>query len=170
MRGRLTTVRSTDDRVELVARNIQKGRIAPLVHTHVAMALTDYCGDGWCVKPRNWDGEISAIADHIQGNVRYTLDTYGIDTYRTPTRTLQLAIGDCDDMAALGGAMLQAAGHPIRIKVIQMQGQPDFHHIYLLSGVPPEAPERWIAFDPTQTPAVGAEPRGIVNSRIYEVN
>ncbi len=170
MRGRMATVRSTDDRVELIAQIIQKGRISPLVHTHVATALTSYCADGWCVKPRNWSGEVNAIADYIQQNVRYTLDTYGIDTYRTADRTLQLAMGDCDDMAALGGAMLQAAGHPVRIKVIQMQGQPDFHHVYLLSGLPPEGPAQWIAFDPTQTPSVGSEPRGIMNSRIYEVN
>ena len=170
MRGRIKKVRTTDDRVELIAGNIQKGRISPLVHTHVAEALTDYCPDGWCIRPRDWLGEVNAIADHIQRNVRYTLDTYGIDTYSTPDRTLQLAKGDCDCMTALGGAMLQAAGHPIRIKVIQMDGQPDYHHIYLLSGIPPEEPTQWIPVDATQVPAVGAEPRGIANSLLYEVN
>ncbi len=172
MIGKMQTVRSTDDRVELIAKNIQVGRVAPAVHVFAAQSLTDRCGDKWCVQPRNWLGEVKQIANHIAANVRYTLDTYGIDTYRTPTRTIQLALGDCDDMAALGGAVLQAVGYPIRIKVIQMQGQPDFHHIYLMVGIPPEEPEpeQWIPFDPTQPQnPVGYEPAGIIDSRLYNV-
>lgn len=169
MRGTMATVSSTDDRVELIAQNIQKGRISPLVHTFAALALSQRCGDRWCVAPRDWSGEVQQLGNAIKDNVRYTLDTYNIDTYRTPDRTLQLAIGDCDDMAALGGAALQAAGYPIMIKVIQMSGQDDFHHIYLMVGLPPHDPSNWVAFDPTQDIAVGAEPGGIIDSRLYEV-
>jgi len=166
----MATVGSTDDRVELIAKNIQVGRVSEDIHIFAAQALTDRCGGRWCVEPRNWLGEVAQIADHITANVRYTLDTFGIDTYRTPQRTLQLAMGDCDDMAALGGAVLQAVGYPIMIKVIQMEGQPDFHHIYLVAGLPPDSPQQWIAFDPTQAAhPVGYEPVGIVDSRLYEV-
>jgi len=170
MTGKMATVGSTDDRVELIAKNIQVGRVSSEVHVFAAQALTDRCDDRWCVQPRNWLGEVTQIADHIAANVRYTLDTFGIDTYRTPQRTIQLAMGDCDDMAALGGAVLQAVGYPIMIKVIQMQGQHDFHHIYLVVGLPPEAPEQWIPFDPTQPlNAVGYEPAAIIDSRLYNV-
>lgn len=169
MRGRIQTVESTDDRVELIAQNIQKGRIDPRVHTFAASALAQRCGDQWCINPRDWQGEVRQLGSAIQNAVRYTLDTYDIDTYRTPQRTLQLAIGDCDDMTSLGGAVLQAVGYPIMIKVIQMQGMSDFHHIYLVAGLPPHDPDSWIAFDPTQEIPVGAEPAGIIDSRLYEV-
>lgn len=170
MTGRLTTVRSTDDRVELIAKNIQKGRISPRVHVFAAAALAQKCDGRWCIAPKDWAGEVRQLGAAIQNNVRYTLDTHNIDTYRTPDRTLQMAIGDCDDMAALGGAALQAVGYPILIKVIQMQGEPDFHHIYLAVGVPPHDPGTWVAFDPTQEIPVGAEPAGIIDQRYYEVN
>jgi len=170
MRGKLTTVSSTDDRVELIAKNIQIGRVSEDIHIFAAQALTDRCAGRWCVEPRNWLGEVTQIANRITANVRYTLDTFGIDTYRTPQRTLQLAMGDCDDMAALGGAVLQAVGYPIMIKVIRMEGQPDFHHIYLVVGLPPHDPEQWIAFDTTQAEnPVGYEAAGIEDSRLYEV-
>ena len=169
MRGKLKTVSSTDDRVELIAKNIQKGRIDPRVHTFAALALAQRCGDRWCVAPRDWRGEVAQLGRAIQDQVRYTLDTYNIDTYRTPQRTLQLAIGDCDDMTSLGGAALQAVGYPVMIKVIQMTGMSDFHHIYLIVGLPPHDPGDWIAFDPTQDIPVGAEPAGIIDERLYEI-
>jgi len=169
MEGRVVTVNSVDDRVEIIARNIQDGRTDPAVHTFASKALTERCGNRWCVPARDWQGEVAQVAAAIQDNVRYTLDTHNLDTYRTPRRTLQLAMGDCDDMAALGGAVLQAVGYPVMIKVIQLQGQPDFHHVYLVVGVPPSEPETWIAFDTTHENPVGYEPPGIEDSKIYEV-
>ena len=169
MEGRVVTVSSVDDRVELIAKNIQTGRVDPAIHTFASRALTERCGNRWCVEPRDVEAEIVQVAAAIQDNVRYTLDTHGLDTYRTPRRTLQLAMGDCDDMTALGGAVLQAVGFPVMIKVIQLQGQPDFHHVYLLVGVPPAEPASWVAFDTTHGNAVGYEPPGIEDSKIYEV-
>lgn len=135
------------------------------------MGLTDYCGGSWCVAPRDWLGEVNAICDYVKHNVRYTLDTFGIDTYRTPDRTLELAIGDCDDMAALTGAALQAVGYPVWIKVVQTRGQDDFHHIYVLTGVPPQNPARIVPVDPSHPAHLGCgwEPEGIVRERVYEV-
>ena len=162
-------MRSTDDRVRYVAANIQKGKRSGKVHTLASMALTDYCGSGWCVAPRDWAGEICALTDYIKNNVRYTLDTHGIDTYRTPDRTIDLAMGDCDDMTALAGAALQAVGYPAWIKVIQLRGQPDFHHIYILTAIPPNDPQRMIAVDPSQPFGCGYEPPGIQRQRIYKI-
>lgn len=170
MTGRMVTVRSTDDRVELIAKNVQKGRISPAVHVFAAAALSQKCDGEWCIPPMKWRAEVQQLGKAIQDNVRYTLDTYNIDTYRTPDRTLQMAIGDCDDMTALGGAVLQAVGYPVMIKVIQLNGMSDFHHIYLVVGLPPHDPQQWVAFDPTQRIPVGAEPYGIIDSRHYEIN
>ncbi len=105
MTGRMVKVRSTDDRVELIAKNVQKGRISPRVHVFAAAALAQKCDGEWCIPPMKWRAEVQQLGQAIQDNVRYTLDTYNIDTYRTPDRTLQMAIGDCDDMTALGARL-----------------------------------------------------------------
>ena len=170
MRVTRKRVRNTDDRVAYIARNIRKGRESNKVHTFAAMALTDYCGGDWCVAPRDWLGEVCAIAEQIRNNVRYTLDTFGADTYRTADRTLDLAMGDCDDMTALAGATLQAVGYPVWIKVIQMPGQDDFHHIYILAGIPPQNPGKVVPVDPTHENFCGWEPRGIRRQRVYRVD
>jgi len=170
MRVRTRRVNSPDDRVRYIARNILRGRQSPKVHAFAAMALTDYCGDKWCVEPRDWLGEVSALSEHIKNNVRYTLDTFGMDTYRTPDRTLELAIGDCDDMTALAGAVLQAVGYPVWIKIIQTRGNEDFHHIYVLTAVPPQNPKKYIAVDPTQNFGCGWEPGDIVRQRIFSLS
>ena len=105
----------------------------------------------------------------MRDNVRYTLDTYGVDTYRTPERTIQAAMGDCDDFTALLGAMMQAVGYPMKIKVIRLRGFDDFHHIYPLVGIPPHAPRQWLAMDASQPYQLGWEPDGIVEDKIYEI-
>lgn len=169
MRVRKARVSGPDDRVRFIARNIKKGLESAEVHKFAAQALTDWCGDKWCVQPRDWIGEVCAIGQHIQNNVRYTLDTFGMDTYRTPQRTLQMAIGDCDDMAALAGAALQAVGYPVWLKVIRTLGHPEFHHIYILAGIPPTGPTQVIPIDPTQQNFCGWEPGGIVEQRVYKI-
>jgi len=171
MRTRTRTVKNTKDRVQYIAKSIQgkQGKQSRLVHGFAALALTDFCGDRWCVEPRNWEAEANEVLGFVRDNIRYTLDTYGIDTYRTPERTIQAAFGDCDDMTALIGGMMQAVGFPVRIKVIRLRGFDDFHHIYPLVGIPPHAPSQWLAMDATQPHALGWEPDGIVEDKIYEI-
>lgn len=170
MRGRKTTVYSVDDRVELIAGNIAKGIESPEVHTFTAQAVNQTCDGRWCVSPRDWMGEVEAVAHFIQDNIRYTLDVYDKDTYRTPQRTIQLAIGDCDDMAALSGSMLMVIGYPVMLKAVRTTGNDDFHHIYLVAGVPPHEPLDWVPVDPTQSQPVGWEAPNIEEEAFYELS
>lgn len=169
MKGRIRQVRNTEERVKIISGLIKKGKTSRYVHSFASMAVTDFSGTDWAIQPRDWLGEVYAIADFIQSNIRYTLDTFEVDTYRTPQRTIQMAMGDCDDMVILGGAMMQSVGYPVRIKIIRLHGQPSFHHIYLLVGIPPERVNEWIAFDPSQPNSCGEEPPGIAQHRIYNL-
>ena len=159
------------DRVQYIAKSIRgkQGKQSKIVHGFAALALTDWCGDDWCVEPRDWIGEVNAVLGFVRDNVRYTLDTYGIDTYRTPERTVQASMGDCDDMTALIGAVAQAVGYPVKIKIIRLKGSDDFHHIYPLVGIPPHNPSEWLSMDATQPYAAGWEPPGILEAKVYEV-
>ena len=65
------------------------------------------------VRPLPQD-DTAAVADavykYIRERVRYTPDINGVETIQAPLVTLQLGIGDCDDMALLAATLLEAAG------------------------------------------------------------
>ena len=52
-----------------------------------------------------------AVYQYIRSRVRYTPDVNGVETLQAPMVTLQLGIGDCDDMALLAATLLEAAGY-----------------------------------------------------------
>lgn len=116
------------------------------------------------IKPKDYLGEIKALFEWVQQNVRYTKDTFRVEVLHSATRMLELRAGDCDDMAILLGAMLEAIGHPVRLVLTG----PDplrlclFTHIYLEvfhKG-------RWIPLDATMPHPMGWAPRALVKKVI----
>jgi len=159
-------VRNLNDRIRIIVEKIKEGKRDPLVRKLAADAVRN-------VAPRDWLGEVAAIFEFVRQNVRYTLDVHGLDTYQRARRTLQLGIGDCDDQVILLGAMLQSIGYPIALKVIEsVDSDHGWNHIYLLVGVPPSAPQRWIPLDPTVSQPMGWElpPQYVRRSAIYYVD
>lgn len=109
------------------------------------------------VKPKDYIGEIKALFEWVQQNIRYTKDTYRVEVLHTPQRMLELRAGDCDDMTILLGALLESIGHPVRLVLTGPDGlRPElFSHIYLevsLRG-------RWIPLDATMPHPMGWAPR-----------
>ena len=116
------------------------------------------------VKPKDYLTEIKALFEWIQQHIRYTKDTVQVEVLHSAKRMLELRAGDCDDMAILLGAMLEAIGHPVRLVL----SGPDplrqdlFTHIYLEvfhKG-------RWISLDATMPYPMGWSPRTIVKKII----
>jgi hypothetical protein len=116
------------------------------------------------IKAKDYLGEIKALFEWVQNNVRYTKDPFRVEVLHTARRMLELRAGDCDDMTILLGAMLEAIGHPVRLIVTG----PDplrpklFSHIYL------EAYHKgqWIALDATMPYPMGWEPQTFVKQVI----
>jgi hypothetical protein len=112
------------------------------------------------VKPKDYLAEIKALFEWVQQHIRYTKDTFRVEVLHSAKRMLELRAGDCDDMAILLGAMLEAIGHPVRLVL----SGPDplrqdlFTHIYL------EAfhKGRWIPLDATMPYPIGWAPRTLV--------
>ena len=112
------------------------------------------------VKPKDYLGEIKALFEWVQQNVRYTKDTVRVEVLHSAHRMLELRAGDCDDMAILLGAMLESIGHPVRLAL----SGPDpvrqdlFTHIYV------EVFHKvgWIALDATMPYPMGWAPRAPV--------
>jgi hypothetical protein len=112
------------------------------------------------VKPKDYLGEIKALFEWVQQNVRYSKDTFRVEVPHSANRMLELRAGDCDDMAILLGAMLEAVGHPVRLVLTG----PDplrrdlFSHIYLEVS----HKGRWIPLDSTMPYPMGWAPRTLV--------
>jgi transglutaminase-like putative cysteine protease len=112
------------------------------------------------VKPKDYLGEIKALFEWVQQNVRYTKDPFRVEVLHSARRMMELRAGDCDDLAILLGSMLEAIGHPVRLVLTG----PDllrprfFTHVYLevyYRG-------RWIPLDPTMPHPMGWAPKAPV--------
>jgi hypothetical protein len=116
------------------------------------------------VRPKDYLGEIRALFDWVQRNVRYTKDPYRVEVLHSARRLLELRAGDCDDMTILLAAMLEAIGHPTRLVIVGPDpGQPKlFSHIYLEANLR----DRWIPLDPTMPFAMGWAPQALVKEVI----
>lgn len=118
------------------------------------------------VRPKDYLGEIKALFEWVQQNVRYTKDAFRLEILHTARRMLELRAGDCDDMSILLGAMLESIGHPIRLVIVG----PDllrpnlFTHVYL------EAYHkgRWIPLDATMPHPMGWAPR-VFNRKVIPI-
>jgi hypothetical protein len=116
------------------------------------------------VRPKDYLGEIKALFEWVQQNVRYTKDTFRVEVLHSARRMLELRAGDCDDMSILLGAMLESIGHPVRLVLSGPDPlKPDlFTHIYLEvfhKG-------RWIPLDATMPYPMGWAPSTLVKKII----
>ncbi len=116
------------------------------------------------VRPKHYLGEIAALFEWVQRNVRYTKDPFRVEVLHTPRRMLELRAGDCDDMTILLGSMLESVGHPVRLVITGPSAlRPRlFSHIYL------EVNHRgqWIPCDATMPHPLGWSPRAPVKQII----
>jgi transglutaminase-like putative cysteine protease len=108
------------------------------------------------VRPRDRYGEIRALFDWVQRNVRYTRDIFRVELLHTARRMLELRAGDCDDMTILLGAMLVSTGHPVRLVLAGFR--PNRPHAY--SHVYPEVllDGRWVPIDASTSRPMGWQP------------
>ena len=84
----MRTVETLKGRLDILEGLVRKGVRNPLVRA-VALEIVSRCPD------RNDRCEIEQLFWYVKGNVRYTQDIFGIDTYQAPARTLQWKGGDC---------------------------------------------------------------------------
>ncbi len=153
-----------------MAGHIAKDRRDPRVDYAIAEALGARGKGRWAVPENDPMAELRAIYNYARRKVRYTSDAEGLDTFRRPRRTLELGIGDCDDVSALIGAMASGAGYPVGLKVIQTGDNDDYNHVYNVIGLPAANPTRWIPIDGTQDRGVGWEAQaGVTRSKAVRV-
>jgi transglutaminase-like putative cysteine protease len=108
------------------------------------------------IRPKDRCGEVRALFDWVQRNVRYTRDIFRVELLHSARRMLELRAGDCDDMTIVLGAMLVSTGHPVRL--ILAGFRPERPHSY--SHVYPEVnvAGRWVPIDASTNRPLGWEP------------
>jgi hypothetical protein len=116
------------------------------------------------VRPKDYLGEIKALFEWVQQNLRYTRDPLRVEVLHSAPRLLQLRAGDCDDFSILLGAMLESIGHPVRLVLAGFHPQrPDaYSHVYLEA----LGKGRWIPLDATMPHGMGWAPRALVRKVI----
>lgn len=194
MRMRSFHIRTLDERIRYLNRLADEGKRDPSVYAFARRAVTQRCGNDWCVKEKDTLGEARALFGairrqlpagatprdvavarklfgNIRQNVRYTSDIAGVDTYQRPAHTLSLHSGDCDDYSTLTCAALGSLGIPCRYKVIRTKGANDWNHIYPQAGFPRAKPTRWISMDSSVSMPFGweAPPQMVAESRVFNV-
>lgn len=109
--------------------------------------------------------EIEAIYSWVDENIRFVRDINGVETLQTPARTLELAVGDCDDHVILLSALLESVGHPTRFVAVGFRPG-EFSHVLTetrLGG-------KWIPLETTVSGAhIGWYPPNVRNRMIQNI-
>lgn len=107
-----------------------------------------------------WFDEIRIVFDFVRSNIRYTQDINGVETLQTPLATLELGIGDCDDMCTLLASLLEAIGHPTAFIAVGFELDV-YEHVYLLTKIADS--DSWLSLDPTENQPIGWFPPDTVS-------
>lgn len=158
--GKTMTLRASDnmtiqERIGSIQKMIEKSVMDPEIRA-LAAKITQNCPerDGKC--------EAKSIYKWMKKNIRYSGDiapvkmsngqTEGIDLYQSARRTIDLKIGDCDDMTIVFASLASSIGITTRLRVSAECADPaecDESHIWPVAMLPKFAPEYAVAADAT---------------------
>ena len=145
-----------DDRISWIMAEIDEGKRHPRIRDIAGQILSRKADGSWAVQERDWNAEVDAIFNFVRQNVRYTRDNHEVELFQKASRTLELKIGDCDDLSILLGSLLKNVGYPVLLRVIGLGGN-TYQHIYVVVGIPPTSPTTWKPLDASQNQPPGWE-------------
>lgn len=97
------------------------GKLRPEIRFR-ALSLVQRCGS------KNWECEAIKLRDFVREQIAYRKDITGVETLQTPSLTLKLAAGDCDDKSVLFSALAESIGHQTRFVAVGLQ-RGKFQHV-----------------------------------------
>lgn len=170
-------------RENYILNQIRKDSEDPKVISEARAVLSGRCpavnggSVGWCVRPKDWDGEVRALYRAVTDPnsalaVRYTRDHVTVDLFGSSGLMRRLPAEDCDGMAIRLGALLRSVGYSVRTRVVAPAGHPGaWSHIYLMVSTPPGSNNNWRPLDPTEPEkalASGSYPYWEVGSNVVD--
>lgn len=112
----------------------------------------------------SWVGQVRAIQQWVQQNIRYIRDPTSVELVQTPQKTLQWMAGDCDDQSVLTAALLDSIGHPAQFYAVGFRGGP-LEHILTRTKIGAQ----WVAVETIKPVALGFLPPGISSTYIRDI-
>ena len=108
---------------------------------------------------KNFPGEAARLHQYVRDEVRYLLDVRDVETIQTPTLTLDLGAGDCDDKSLLLAALLESIGHHTRFLAVGFTpGEID--HVLVETKIG----DQFVAAETTEQVPLGWRPPNVVDS------
>lgn len=144
----------TSATLSLMCKLTRQAKKNPTIR-ELAIRLTNH------LPPKDWKAEVGAIRDFVRSNIRYTRDIRGVETLQAPIQTLRLRAGDCDDMAMLTAALLEAIHHPTRFTAIGFSPN-HYAHVFPETKIGPH----WFSVETTEPVPLGWRPNGIRASMV----
>lgn len=111
------------------------------------------------VTPKDFRGEVEAVFQFVQNNIRYTQDINEVETIQWPEHTLETASGDCDDMSTLLATLLESIGHPCRFCAVSFEVPGEYDHVLVQTKIG----NVWVPLDPTEPNPMGWQPPDILD-------
>lgn len=91
-----------------------------------------------------------AIVQEVQENfVEEHVFDIEVEGHRFWLPEHDLVVHNCDDQAIALAARLRSIGYPVAFRVIRAKGAPTWSHIYVMVGLPPTGPTKWVPLDTT---------------------
>jgi len=162
--GKIYNIGSIDDRISRIRTLVNKAPRDPRVRELAVAIVSRVCGSNWCIKEKDYKGELSALYKALRSpaspvGVRYVRDITNIDTYQNPLRTFDMKGGDCDDFVITFLSLAKSIGYgDTYARVIQTVNSPDWNHIYAVVGIPPQNPVKYIGIDASVPKYAGWQP------------
>jgi hypothetical protein len=113
-------------------------------------------GELW---PKDYVGEVVAIADWVSQRIRYVNDPMHVELLKDPQRLVEevqergFARGDCDDMACLIATMCLQVGRHAQFVVVGFGESGQYTHVFTRVQEPKS--QKWIVCDPVAGSDVG---------------
>lgn len=113
---------------------------------------------------KDFIGEAALIHAFVRDKIRYVLDVAGVETLQTPTNTIRLKAGDCDDKSTLVASLLMSIGHPCRFAIVgSAPGR--YSHVY----VEVKIRGKWYVVECTEPWDFGEQKIRLNNKRVFYV-
>lgn len=120
------------------------------------------------------DFTLKQLFDFVSQKIKYLidpinvqwLDNDNVELLKSPVKTLEYGVGDCDCKAILSGAVFEKIGLPYRIVITSDKPNKKFHHVY------PEIfwKGNWKPFDATYSHNKFLEEKPFTAKRVYYQN
>lgn len=162
---RLSQIPSGLDGTDATIREIIRLVDYDLKRPHLRLLATRILNHA-TIPSKNHTREAQALYRYVVRNVRYQKDPVGLETVQSPTVTLSVGAGDCDDHSGLIAGLGMAVGLPARLTVV---GYSEDRIVHIFAEL--FAGGSWHAVDTTEPGhGFGWRPEGLPYQRTYNLN